>query len=174
MRRKSMNGTGKLGAAFVVWVFALGAPLQACADGKSQPAAAMTAAPRKVNGSGVAIQYWVDPLPQPGQATSIVLSFDGITDPAGAAVQLRVEGGLSLGPGATAGTMPAGAVSTWTVQVVPGRQGIGYLHVFTTQNGATSSISIPVQVGKAPSSMPSTGELKAAPNGEKILSMPVK
>jgi hypothetical protein len=168
-----MNGTGKLGVAFVVWALVLGAPLQACADGKSKPAAAMTAAPKKVNGSGVAIQYRVDPLPQQGQATSIVLSFDGITDPAGAAVRLRVEGGLSLGPGATAGTVPAGAASTWTVQVTPG-QGIGYLHVFTTQNGATSSISIPVQVGKAPSSMPSTGELKAAPNGEKILAMPVK
>jgi len=169
-----MNKTGKRGAAFVVWALVLGAPLQACADGGGKSTAAMTAAPMKVNGSGVAVQYQVDPLPQAGQATSILLSFDGITDPAGATVRLRADGGLSLGPGATAVTLPSGVVSTLTVQAVPGGQGIGYLHVFTTQNGATSSISVPVQVGKAPSSMPSTGELKAAPNGEKILSMPVK
>jgi hypothetical protein len=169
-----MNRTRTLGAVFVVGALLLGAPLQACADGKGKGAATMTTAPKKVNGSGITVQYRVDPQPQAGQATSILLGFDGITDPAGATVQLRADAGLSLGPGATASTLPPGTVSTWTVEVVPAGQGIGYLHVFTSQNGTTSSISIPVQVGKAPSSMPSSGELKASPNGEKILSMPVK
>ncbi|VTU22398.1 hypothetical protein [Variovorax sp. PBL-E5] len=101
-----------------------------------------------MNGSGVTFQYRVDPLPQAGQATSIVLSFDGITDPAGATVQLYSDAGLKLGSAATTRTLPAGEVSSWTVEVVPAAQGIGYLHVFTTQNGTTSSISIRVQVGR--------------------------
>ncbi|VTU16801.1 hypothetical protein SRS16CHR_01867 [Variovorax sp. SRS16] len=169
-----MNRTGNLGASFMLLALVLCAPLQACADGRNRSAAGMTTAPSKVNGSGVTVQYRVDPLPQAGQATSIVLSFDGITDPAGATVQLRSDAGLKLGSAATTRTLPAGEVSNWTVEVVPAAQGIGYLHVFTTQNGTTSSISIPVQVGKAPPSMPSMGELKAGPGTEKILSMPVK
>ena len=57
---------------------------------------------------------------------------------------------------------------------VPSAQGIGYLHVFTTQNGATSATTIPVQVGKAPTSLPAAGELKQDAAGEKIRSMQVK
>lgn len=169
-----MDRTRKLGAALMVLALVLGAPLQACADGKRQGAAAMTSAPKKVNGSGVTVQYRVDAQPQAGQATSILLSFDGVTDPAGATVQLRGDAGLSLGGAAASRTLPAGEVTSWTVQVVPAAQGIGYLHVFTTQNGTTSSTSIAVQVGKAPSSMPSIGELKPGSGAERILSMPVK
>ncbi|VTU14951.1 hypothetical protein SRS16CHR_01319 [Variovorax sp. SRS16] len=60
-----------------------------------------------MNGSGVTVQYRVDPLPQAGQANSIVLSFDGITDPAGATVQLYSDAGLKLGTAATTHTLPA-------------------------------------------------------------------
>jgi hypothetical protein len=148
--------------------------LQACADGKRQAPAAMTSAPKKVNGSGVTVQYRVDPQPQASHATSILLSFGGIAAPAGATVQLRGDAGLSLGTAAASRTLPAGEVSTWTVDVVAPTQGIGYLHVFTTQNGMTSSTSIPVQVGKAPSSMPSIGELKPGSGADTVLSMPVK
>jgi hypothetical protein len=168
-----MDRTRKLGAAFALLVFVLGVPLQACADGSGKEAPAMTTAPQKVNGSGVTVQYRVDPRPQAGHAASILLSFDGVTDPAGATVQLRSDPGLSLGAAASR-TLPAGEVSTWTVEVVPTGQGIEYLHVFTTQNGTTSSTSIPVQVGKTPSSMPSIGELKPGSGVDKILSMPVK
>lgn len=169
-----MDRTRNLGAMLVLWACALGAPLHACAESKVGKASVLTTAPQKVNGSGVSVQYRVDPQPQVGRTTSILLSFGGISDPAGAQVQLGLGGGLSLATTVASRTLPAGQVSTWTVDVVPSGQGIGYLHVFTTQNGTTSSTSIPVQVGKAPASMPSIGELKSESGKDRILSMPVK
>lgn len=162
-------------AAIVVASLAMGMSLQACADSKPERnASKMTAAPAKSNGSGVSVQYRVDGTPQAGVALPVVLSFDGITDPAGASVRFTTEGGLSLaGAGATQ-PLPAGQTTTLTVQVVPGADGIGYLHVFTTQRGATSATSVAVQVGKAPSAMPASDTLKQTPDGDKIRAMPVK
>jgi hypothetical protein len=163
-------------AAIVVASLAMGVSLQACADSKPERSAPkMTAAPAKSNGSGVSVQYRVDGTPQAGVALPVVLSFDGITDPAGASVRLTAEGGLSLaGAGGAQQALPAGQTTTLTVQVVPSAEGIGYLHVFTTQRGATSATSVPVQVGKTPSALPASGTLKQTPDGDKIRSMPVK
>jgi hypothetical protein len=162
-------------ATLVVASFAMGVSLQACADSKPERSAPkMTAAPAKSNGSGVSVQYRVDGAPQPGSALPIVLSFDGITDPAGASVRLTAEGGLSLVGGEATQALPAGKATTLTVQVVPGAEGVGYLHVFTTQRGATSATSVPVQVGKAPSALPASDALKQTPAGDKIHAMPVK
>lgn len=153
---------------------ALGLPLYACAGTKAGGGGAMTTAPMKANGSGVAVEYRVDGTPAAASVVSVLLNFAGITDPAGATVWLTVDGGLSLAPGDTTRTLPAGQVGTWTVDVVPGAAGIGYLHVFTTQYGATSATSVPVQVGKAPAAMSSGSDLKATPGGDKIRAMPVK
>ena len=164
-------------AATAVAALALGVSLQACAQ-NTKPAhtttGKMTAAPMKPGGSGVAVQYRVDGTPEPGRAVSVVLSFDGVTDPAGATVQLRADGGLALTGSAGPHALPAGKTSTLTVPVVPDADGSGYLHVFTTQNGATSATSITVQVGKVPSALPASSGLKQTPEGDKILSMPVK
>lgn len=138
-------------------------------------AAEMTTAPMKANGSGVIVQYRIDGTPQAGAAIPVVLSFDGITDPAGAALRLQTEGGLALGGSApTSQTLPPRAVTTLTIEVTPAAAGAGYLHVFTTQYGATSATSIPIQVGKTPSTQPSSGDLKQSADGEKIRSMQVK
>ncbi|WP_260602470.1 hypothetical protein [Variovorax sp. MHTC-1] len=162
-------------AAIVVASLAMGASLQACADSKPERSAPkMSAAPAKSNGSGVSVQYRVDGTPQAGVALPIVLSFDGITDPAGASVRLTAEGGLSLSGAGGTQPLPAGQTTTLTVQVVPGAEGVGYLHVFTTQRGATSATSVPVQVGKVPSALPASGTLKQTPDGDKIHAMPVK
>lgn len=162
-------------AAIVVASLAMGASLQACADSKPERSGPkMTAAAAKSNGSGVSVQYRVDGTPQVGSAVSVVLSFDGITDSAGASARLTAEGGLSLiGAGGTQ-PLPAGETTTLTVQVVPSAEGIGYLHVFTTQRGATSATSVPVQVGKTPAALPASGTLKETPEGDKIRAMPVK
>ncbi|MBT2326400.1 hypothetical protein J7E62_29225 [Variovorax paradoxus] len=175
MRSRSMRAHRGL-ATIVVAALAMGVSLQACADGKpGRHDLKMTAAPAKTNGSGVSVQYRLDGTPQAGSAVSVVLSFDGITDPAGASFRLTTDGGLTLVGGA-GGTqpLPAGQTSTLTVQVVPGADGTGYLHVFTTQRGATSATSVPVQVGKAPSAMPASDALKQTPDGDKIRAMPVK
>ncbi|MDM0077568.1 hypothetical protein QTH90_24390 [Variovorax sp. J2P1-59] len=135
----------------------------------------MKAAPMKGNGSGVGVQYRVaEATPQVGKAITVVLTFSGITDPGGAALRLSVDGGLSLGATEVTRTLPAGGPTTLTVEVVPGAEGVGYLHVFTAQYGATSATSIPVQVGKAAAALPSSGELKQVPGGDAILPMPVK
>jgi hypothetical protein len=177
-----MDARRSLGTTAVVLTLALSVPLQACADASKasssgklhNPQAPMKTAPMKANGSGISVQYRLDATPQAGLATPVVLSFDGVTDAAGATVRWTADGGLSLANAAETRTLPAGQATTLTVQVVPGAAGIGYLHVFTTQHGASSVTSIPVQVGKAPSAMPASSDLKQTPGGDKILSMPVK
>ncbi|RZL87668.1 MAG: hypothetical protein EOP82_25640 [Variovorax sp.] len=134
----------------------------------------MKANPMKANGSGISVQYRVDGTPEAGRAVPVVLSFDGVTDPAGATLRLTADGGLTLGSEASTRTLPAGEATTVTVQVVPAATGVGYLNVFTAQHGATSVTSVPVRVGKAPSALPASGELKQTPDGDKILPMPVK
>ncbi|SCK36052.1 hypothetical protein VAR608DRAFT_3287 [Variovorax sp. HW608] len=170
-------------AAAALSVLAMLVPACASADGvaKSSPARSqagappMKSAPMKSSGSGVAVQYRVDGTPEVGTTVRVVLSFDGVTDPAGAALRFTTEGGLAMGATTPAAvTLPSGQATTITVEVVPSAQGIAYLHVFTTQNGATSATSIPVQVGKAPAALPATGELKQDAAGEKIRSMQVK
>ncbi|OUM04180.1 hypothetical protein [Variovorax sp. JS1663] len=172
-----MRASRSLGAIAMA-ALAMGVSLQACAH-NTKPARdissqKMTTAPMKPGGSGIAVQYRIDGTPESGSAVPVVLSFDGITDPAGGTVKLRPDGGLAITGSSGPYTLPAGRTSTLTVQVVPDADGIGYLHVFTTQNGATSATSITVQVGKEPSTLPASSGLKQTPGGDKILSMPVK
>ena len=54
------------------------------------------------------------------------------------------------------------------------REGLAYLNVFIAQGNARSAVSIPVQTGPDAPSMKPTGEIKAAPGGEKIISLPAK
>ena len=159
------------------------AALPACADGTrpsavdaaSTPRLAMKpAAPRKSNGSGIEVQFRIDGAARIGEALPIALSFDGVTDSAGARVRFTVDAGLTL-PAAYAGEFPlqAGASApTLTVPVIPASEGQAYLNVFTTQHGVTSVSAVPVQVGKA-GSLKLRGELKSTPSGDKILTIPV-
>ncbi|MDR6535650.1 hypothetical protein [Variovorax soli] len=170
-----MRASRRLGV-IAMSALAMGVSLQACADAKPARAssAGMTAAPMKPGGSGIAVQYRIDGTPQAGSAVSVVLSFDGVSDPAGGTVKLTADGGLAIAGSPGPHALPAGKASTLTVQVVPDADGTGYLHVFTTQNGATSATSVAIQVGKAPSAMPAGSGLKQTPDGDKIISMPVK
>jgi len=158
-------------AAALACALALALPLAAGAAGPAGKA--MTTAPMKSNGSGVQVQYRVDGTPEAGRPVPVVLGFDGIAA-AGATVRLATEGGLTLTGAETTRSLPAGQATTWTVEVMPGAAGIGYLNVFTTQGGATSATSIPVSVGKPSATMPASGALKQSTDGEKILPMQVK
>jgi len=171
-----MRASHSLGAIAMA-ALAMGLSLQACAHNPKPgrtSSTGMTAVPTKPGGSGIAVQYRIDGTPQPGSPVPVVLNFDGVSDPAGGMVKLTADGGLAIVGSAGPHTLPAGQASALTVQVVPDADGTGYLHVFTTQNGATSATSIAVQVGKEPSAMPTSSGLKHAPDGDKILSMPVK
>jgi hypothetical protein len=166
-----------------VLILALSAHVSASTDGAgSAPStkgersrSPMKTAPMKANGSGVVVKFRVDSeTPQVGKIVPVVLTFDGITDSTGATLRLAVDGGLSLGATNVTRTLPPGPATTLTVEVVPAAEGVGYLHVFTTQYGATSATSIPVQVGKAATALPASGDVRQAPGGDKLLPMPVK
>ncbi|WP_295980368.1 hypothetical protein [uncultured Variovorax sp.] len=160
------------------------AAASACADGVhgqraakqasvSSNAAAMTVAARKPNDSGVAIQYRVEGTPRVGQAVTIVLQFDGVSDPAGATVRLTTDAGLYLATNNSL-TLPAGQSTTTTAKVTADRDGLAYLNVFVSQGGATSIVAIPIQTGASAPAMKSAGEMNSSAEGEKIISMPAK
>ncbi|WP_432728139.1 hypothetical protein [Variovorax sp. W6] len=156
----------------------------ACADNASTPrtakgtassshAAPMTAAARKPNDSGVAIQYRVEGAAKVGRSISVVLQFDGVSDAAGATARLTVDAGLTLTTSSNL-TLPAGQSTTATATVTSDREGLAYLNVFVTQNGAMSIVAIPIQTGSSAPAMKAAGEMKSSAEGEKIISMPAK
>jgi len=150
---------------------ALAAPAGAETASKAR---SMTAAPTKPNGSGIGVSYRIEGLPRAGQATTVIVVLDRITDPDGALVRFTADPDLAL-RNAPAGPAPltAGQTATFELTVVPAADGLRYLNVFTTQNGVTGSTSIPVQAGN-PSRKQGAGTLKHTPEGDAILSMPVK
>lgn len=146
-------------------------------DARVQPVSGakppMKAAPMKSNGSGVLVRYRVDATSiEAGRPVPIVLSFENVTDPAGATVRLSTDGGLSLGATVATHVLPPGTATTLTVEVVPAGDAVGYLHVFTTQRGASSATSI--AIGKGASALPPSSDLKQTPGGDTIRQMPVK
>jgi len=167
-----MNAIRSLCALSLALVVAWPAPAGAAEDTRPVHKPPMTAARMKENGSGVAVSYGFDGVPKAGVPLTIVLDFNQLSDPAGAQVRLSADGGLTLLSARDIG-LAEGAPASLSVQVLPGA-GIGYLHVFTTQSGATSAISVPVQVGKAPASIPSRVQPKQTSAGERILPMPVR
>ena len=131
-------------------------------------------AAQKPGGSGVALRYRVLDKPAVGQPARVEIVLGKVSDPAGATLRLAADPDLRLQGAATSFNLPAGESTTLTVSVVPQAEGLAYLNVFTTQRGATSSTSIPIQTGAAGARKPAEGRLKDAPGGEKILSIPVK
>jgi hypothetical protein len=167
-----MNIVLPLAAAIAALALSAFAPQAASAGEKPGP---MTQAPMKSNGSGVAVAWRIEGKAALGAPLTVRLELSGITDPAGASVRLVAADGLSLAASVEPNATLAGPAGSLAVGVVPGREGIGYLHVFTTQYGRTSAISVPVPVGQTPRSLRSQlGEARQTPGGEKILSMPVK
>ncbi|MGJ7582145.1 hypothetical protein ACSFA3_18325 [Variovorax sp. RHLX14] len=133
------------------------------------------AAPRKVNGSGIEVQFRIDGTPRVGAALTVSLGFEGVIPQAGASVRFAADAGLTLAESyKVASVFPEGvSVPTMTVQVVPTSDGLAYLHVFTTQRGVTSVSSIAIQVGTPAVAKP-RGDLQSTPDGETIRTMPVR
>ena len=134
---------------------------------------AMKIAPQKPNGSGIVVRYRLDGTPLVGRAVPVELALERVVGE-DASVRFEADAGLRLAGGADPRALMAGRSAALTVDVVPGGEGTTYLHVFTTQGGITSVASIPVSVGKGGAALPAVGELKSTPDGDKIISMPVK
>lgn len=167
--------------ALALLALAAGAPLAASAGGAAKPAASpddgFTAPAQKPNGSGVRMRYKVQGTPAVGQPTRIEIVLGRVRDPAGATLQMTADAGLRLDASGVPASISPGEATRISVTVTPTQEGLAYLNVFTTQRGATSSTSIPIQTGAAgaaASTKGSAGKLKDAPDGDKILSMPVK
>lgn len=164
----------------LAWLALAAMSAPALADGmpgsrgaRQSAAQPVVTASRKSNDSGVTLQYQFSGNPQVGKPTAIALQFDGVTSPDGATVRLSPDAGLTLS-GSNTLTLSPGARTSATVTVVSDREGLAYLNVFIAQGTARSAISIPVQTGSDVPSMKPTGEVKAMPGGEKIISLPAK
>lgn len=165
------------------WLTLAVASASALADGVPAPRvgrhaasashAPMTVAVRKSNDSGVAIQYRVDGAGQAGRPVSVFLQFDGVTDPAGATVRLTTDADLTLSTSSSL-VLPAGQRTSATATVTSTREGLAYLNVFVTQNGAMSIVAIPVQTGSSAPATKPAGDMKSSADGEKIISVPAK
>lgn len=133
----------------------------------------MTTAPQKPGGAGVKLEYRLDATPRLGQATPVVLQFDGVTEADGATVRLSADKGLTL-QGSSTLALPAGKRTTATVVVVSEAEGLAYLNVFINQGSGSSAVSVPIQTGSAAPALKSSGEMKSTPGGDSIITMPVK
>ncbi len=140
---------------------------------KTAVQAPMTMAAQKANGSGVTLQYRVDGATQVGTAVTVVLQFDGVTDPQGASVRFTVDDGLTL-RGSSTLSLQAGKSTSATVSIVSDREGLAFLNVFTIQNGRSSATSVPIQTGTVAPLMKSQGQIQVTPSGEAIISLPAK
>lgn len=134
----------------------------------------MVLAPSKPNGSGIAVRYRVEGVPAAGQAVSVVLDFSGARSSAEPAkARFSADEGLRIQSGGEQIVLGSGT-TRHLVQVIPQRDGLFYLNVFTEQAGASSATAIAIQVGQAAQKVRSAGEPKTTPSGERIISLPVK
>ena len=101
----------------------------------------------KHNGSGIRVSYIVPPGMQPGQSARVKLQFSGVTAD-DARVEWRGPAGSSVSSSqlgtATTMALPAGQVTTISLDVTPAADGMAYLDVFTTQGGRGSAQSLPL------------------------------
>lgn len=147
-------------------------PILIATPGQPASAADFATAPQKSNGSRVAVRYRVAPAASAGAPATISLTFSGVTD-AAASVRFSSDAGLRLLASPAPVPLPAGS-SEIEIQAVAEADLLFYLNVFTTQNGITSAISVPVTTGNRKPKLDPMGEMKPSAPGEKIISMPVR
>lgn len=172
-----MNLHSRSIVAATAWLAFAAVSGSVCAHGVPATHAArhapLTMAARKPNDSGVVIQYRVEGAAQAGRPVSVILQFDGVTDPAGATARLTTDASLTLSTDKSL-ALPAGRRTTATATVTSNGDGLAYLNVFVTQNGAMSIVAIPIQTGSAAPAVKPAGEMKSSADGEKVISMPAQ
>lgn len=132
-------------------------------------------APKKANGSGIDVSFRIDGERVSGVPITIIVSLAGLVPQAGASIRFASDAALVLRTADKANaSLPADSrTATLSIQATPTSDGLFYIHVFTTQHGATSVTSIPVQVGVPASDKPKI-DLQTAPDGEIIRTLPVR
>ncbi len=132
------------------------------------------AAPRKSNGSGIEVRFRLDGVAQSGVPTTVAIGFAGVSPHGGASVRFAADAGLLIPAAYTiSAPLPEDAADrAIAVPVTPTAEGLAYLHVFTTQRGATSVSSIAIQTGLPAVSKPRL-DVQATPDGESVRVIPV-
>jgi len=134
---------------------------------------AMQRTPTKPNGNGIEVRYRLESTPEAGQPVLVSLAFLPANAGGEATAWFTLGGGLAWA-GAAPDVLALSAAATYRqLAVVPQAEGIGYLNVFTRQDGVDSVTAIPVRVGKAVPSLRQPGALKTSPGGDRVISLPV-
>ncbi|MDM0046863.1 hypothetical protein QTH91_20395 [Variovorax dokdonensis] len=128
----------------------------------------------KVNAAAVKVEFRLEGEPATGAETALVIVLTPVAGGGPATARFSADAGLQL-KGAPMGEVPLEASGSTTIRltVVPEAVGLRYVNVFTSQNGAMASRSIAIPAGKPPP-RGSGGNLKTAPDGERVLSQPVR
>ena len=148
------------------------APTLTAIPGPPVNTAGFVAAVQKINGAQVLVSYRVTPATGASLPATVSLTFSAVTD-AVASVRFTVDTGLRLLASQSPVPLPLGS-SVLDIQAIPEADGLFYLNVFTTQNGATSAMSIPIAVGVAAPKLEAVGLTKPAADGQKIIALPVR
>jgi len=159
-----------------VWLPAAAGGGNGALVGESGASAAkgLQATPAKPNGNGIVVRYSIENVPEAGKAVQVELAFSGVADGATATAWFTLDAGLAWAAAAPAElTLRGKAPVRLQLAVVPLSEGIAYLNVFTRQAGADSATAVPVRVGKATPHLRQPGALKAMPDGDKVISVPV-
>jgi len=135
---------------------------------------AMQPTPAKPNGNGIEVRYRLEAVPQAGQPLQVSLAFSSPHPGGEPTAWFTLTGGLAWAAEAPAVlALSDGAPTRQQVTVLPPADGIGYLNVFTRQDGIDSVTAIPVRVGKAAPSLRQPGAVKTSPGGDRVISLPV-
>ncbi len=151
---------------------AAGLPTLVAAPGQPATGAGFITAVQKSNGSRVVVRYKVSSASGAGVPVTVNLTFGAVND-AAANVRFTSDAGLRLIASQAPMPLPMGS-SELDFQAVSESDGLFYINVFTTQNGATSAMSIPVAVGNGKPRLDAMGVTKPSTAGEKIISIPVR
>ena len=164
-----------LGCAAMVASAHAGSDASAHPAAKAKHSPHWTLAAAKHNGSGIRLSYIVPAGMQPGQSARVQLQFSGVTAD-DAKVEWRGPAGSSISSAqlgsAASVALPAGQVTTISLDVTPAADGMAYLDVFTTQGGRGSAQSVPLKVGSGKVALKREGTMQTAPSGENVISLP--
>ena len=142
---------------------------------KAKHSSHWTHAAAKQNGSGIRLSYIVPAGMQPGQSARVQLQFSGVTAD-DARVEWRGPAGSNVSSSqlgsATSMALPAGQVTTISLDVTVAADGMAYLDVFTTQGGRGSAQSLPLKVGSGKVALKREGTMETSPSGEQVISLP--
>lgn len=137
-------------------------------------AAPLTLAVQKPRGSDVEVRYRVTVSDAGARSAQLQLSFANVGAGGDASVRLATSPGLSFAPGtAQQWHLPAGASSA-TLQLAIVGDEPQYVHVFTTQRGATSAVSVSVRADGGRREAPAASRPTADPDDpDNVIVLPV-